>query len=189
MFTTGILGISALLFTTMLVLLELGRRRGLRQGTLREAVRGIAVVEGAIFSLLRLLAQKPDAQPRALPGGLLFRPRVDFMVAQAAENAGVGAQPGQLPQAGAERIAGRGDQVAGHQRQVRAQLVGHGDGAGQFPLAQERAQMNIAELCQPQPLKILRQVRDRHRNHGVSLTIREGETVHEVPWRSQKGLA
>lgn len=55
MFTTGILGISALLFTTMLVLLELGRRRGLRQGTLREAVRGIAVVEGAIFSLLGLL--------------------------------------------------------------------------------------------------------------------------------------
>lgn len=55
MFTFGILATSAILFLGMLLLLELGRRRGLRMAALRGQVRGIAVVEGAIFSLLGLL--------------------------------------------------------------------------------------------------------------------------------------
>jgi hypothetical protein len=67
-----------------------------------------------------------------------------------------------LPQAGVQRIAASRDQVAGHERDVGAGLVGHIDSPFQLLLAQERAQMDIRHLHKTQPVQIAGQTPHRH---------------------------
>ena len=54
------------------------------------------------------------------------------MIAQAAEDAGIGAKARQFPNGVVQRIADLGDQVAGDNGQMRLELVEHVDGAAQF---------------------------------------------------------
>ena len=53
------------------------------------------------------------------------------------------------------------DQIPGHQRQVRPGFVCHIYGARQFPFAEERAQMNVADLNHPQAMQFGRQSPNR----------------------------
>ena len=53
-----------------------------------------------------------------------------------------------------------GDHVAGHQRQMCVGLVRHRDSVRQLPLAEERTEMDIGQLHDPDPLEILGQARD-----------------------------
>ena len=98
------------------------------------------------------------SQARALLLDVILGIRVDFVIAQAPEDAGVGAQARQLPQTCIQRIAPGGDQIAGDQRQMRARLVGHIDGARQLAFAQKRAEMDVGQLNQAQAVEILGQV-------------------------------
>ena len=84
------------------------------------------------------------------------------MIAHAGEHAGIGLETRQLADAGVHRVAKFGDQVAGDDREMRAQTVGGVDHAGQFALAQKRAQMNVAEVQQAQAIEAGGKSGNRH---------------------------
>ena len=104
------------------------------------------------------------------------------------ENAGVRAQTRDLPQTSLQRIAGRGDQVAGDQRQMRAQFVGAIDHARQILLAQEGAQMDVAQVQQAQPVQAVGQIGNRnlHFAHMEIQALDERAVTHHGEWRGQQ---
>ena len=93
-----------------------------------------------------LLAQEIDAKARALRRRVVLHSRINLVVPHAAENACVGAQPGKLLQAGVQWIAAHRDQVACDHRQVGTKVLRFIDHPRQFPLIQERPQVDIAQL-------------------------------------------
>ena len=93
------------------------------------------------------------------------------MIAETAEHAGVGAKASQLAETGIQRIAGARDQIARHQRDVRARFVRHVDGGGEFAFTQERTQMDIGDLHDPQSFQIPGQIADGDRHFGNPETV------------------
>ena len=71
--------------------------------------------------------------------------------------AGIRAKPLELLNAGIERISSTADQVTRNKCHMGIGFVRHVNGARQQRLANEWAQVNVAELHKAQPLKILRQ--------------------------------
>ncbi len=113
-----------------------------------------------------LMPQKIDSDPAALLGDIVLHVRINLMITETAEHAGIGAKPSQLAEAGIQRIARAGDEIAGYQRDVRARLVRHVDGRREFALAQKRTEMNIGDLHDPQSVQILGQIRDGDGHFG-----------------------
>src|ERR1700733_13779258 len=87
--------------------------------------------------LLGLMPQKLDSDAAALCGDIILGVRINLMIAQTSENAGVGAKPSQLAETGIQGIAAPRDQISSHQRDVRPSFVGHVDGGGEFTFAEE----------------------------------------------------
>ena len=110
------------------------------------------------------------------------------MIPHASENAGVGAQAGELPQTCLQRIAPRGDQIACDQRQVRAQLVGAIDDPRQILLAQESAQMDVAQVQQAQPIQAVGEIGDGdlHFPHLEIQAFDERAVTHNRERRGQQ---
>ena len=116
--------------------------------------------------LLGLMPQKLDSDAAALLGDIVLRARINLMIAETPEHAGFGAKPGQLAETGIQRIAGARDQIAGHQRDVRARFVRHVDGDGEFAFTQKRTQVDIGDLHDPQSVQILGKIWDGDRYFG-----------------------
>ena len=76
------------------------------------------------------------------------------MVTHASENARIGLQARELADAGIQGVAARGDQVAGHQGEVRPQAIGGIHHARQVGFAEESAEVNVAQLHEPEALQI-----------------------------------
>src|SRR5258708_21062992 len=76
----------------------------------------------------------------------LFGAGVNFVVAIAAPDAKRRAQPANFVDAISERVTSAGDEVAGNNREIGAELVGHVHGAANLSARHVPAQMNITKL-------------------------------------------
>ena len=88
------------------------------------------------------------------------------MIAEAAENAGIGFECGDQAQAVVQGIAARRDQIARDQGQVRFRFVGCVNHALELRRGQKGAEMDICQLQQPQPF----QIRMQSRNLDIDFT-------------------
>jgi len=125
---------------------------------------------------LGLPAEKADSHPAGHSFGGVLHFCVPFVVAHTAENAGIGFEAGELADAGGEWIVFRGNQVAGHQRHLRTQFAARVDHPRQFGLAEKRAEVDVADLQQAQPIEIRRQAGERY----VDLAHAEIRALHQA---------
>ena len=117
---------------------------------------------------------------------VILRAGIELVIAEAAQNAGVGAKAGELIETGVERVAMHGDEVAGDQRDVRAQFIGGVHYAGKFRGAEECAQMNIADLDQAQAGEIVWQSGYGHVHFANAKigALEESSPAHYGEWRN-----
>src|SRR5262249_7188635 len=85
----------------------------------------------------------------------------DFVVSQATQNTGIGAQPCQFEDCVVQRIARLCDDVAGYDREVGTKLVGYIDYATGFADGEVWAYMEIADLRDADPFKVGVEIRKR----------------------------
>jgi hypothetical protein len=78
-------------------------------------------------------------------------------------------------QARIQGIAVCGDQITRYQNQVRTEIISRIHHLSEFSLAQERTQMNIAELHEPETLEIAVKVGDE----DVNLADAEGGSLDQ----------
>ncbi len=135
----------------------------------------------------RRSAQKRNTQPRAFPFCQILNLGVVLVIPHASENAGIRTQARDLAETSLQRIAARGNQVAGNQRQVRAQLVGAVDHASQILLAQESAQMDVTQVQEAQSIQARREIGDRDFDlaHVEIKTLDERPVAHQGERRGQ----
>ena len=118
---------------------------------------GLAEAQGP-----RGATQEGDTRARGGGCGVVLHFGKMLVIPHAGDHAGVGLDARQLADAGVDRVAGGGDQVAGDGRQMRAQPVGGVDYARQLGLAQKRAQVNVAEVQQAQAVEVGGKSGNRH---------------------------
>src|SRR5205085_1136116 len=111
---------------------------------------------------LRFITQESDAKAGAHCRSRPQRARIDFVIAETPDHARIGTQSRKLPDALVQGILVAGDQVASHKREVGLRTVCHVDGASKFAFSQERAQVDITELYQPQTVEVFIQTRYRN---------------------------
>jgi hypothetical protein len=110
---------------------------------------------------VRFAAQEPDSQARSSPLRVVLASRRDLVVSKTAQDAGFRLEPGQPVETRVQGIAPARNQVAGDQGDVRACIVGHVDDVVQIRFREKRAQVDVAELDQADPVEILGQPGDR----------------------------
>ncbi len=106
------------------------------------------------------LAQQLHAKSLKKFRGSRFRSRVDFMVAVASPDAQRRAQPRKFGDAIFQRVGPAGHKIAGDDRQVAAQFIGHADSAAHLRDRHVRPDMNIAQLRDPHAVERRRKIRD-----------------------------
>ena len=90
--------------------------------------------------------------------GFLFDLCMSLVIAHAGEDAAIRSKPGNLTDGGFEGIAAPGDEIAGDDGQVRVQAVGQVDHSSEIGFAEERSEVNIAEVQQAESRQIRREI-------------------------------
>ncbi len=109
-------------------------------------------------------AQQPHSLFAEEAFRVVFHSRIDFVIAIASPNAERRTQPAQLGDAGVERIAFAADEVSRHKRNVRLQVVSHGNSARDFVRRHVVANVDVAELSDAQAVELRRKIGDGHIN-------------------------
>src|SRR5712692_3982525 len=78
--------------------------------------------------------------------GFVFRTRVDFVVAVATPNAERSVKTANFVDAIGDVIAGAGDEIAGNDGEIGAEIIGHIHGAAHLLAGHVTAEMNVADL-------------------------------------------
>src|SRR5579859_2783265 len=118
----------------------------------------------------------------------IFGARVDFVVAVAAEIAKRSAEIADFVDAIFQRIGGPGYEIAGHYRQIGAQLIGHVHRAAYIGAAHVAAEVNVAELSDLHAVEGWRQVGGRDLDPAnVVIQALGGKTVHYAEKRGSAG--
>lgn len=135
-----------------------------------------------------LLTQQSHSVLREKYLRFFFRASVNFVIAVAAPNAERGAKPAHFINAIGDRVAGACDEVAGCESEVRAQIVGHIDGATDLQARHVTTQMDVADLDDLHALEPGGQI--GYRDFYFADLIVEalgGKTVHRGQKRSGTG--
>jgi hypothetical protein len=80
------------------------------------------------------------------------------MIAEATENAAIGAQTGQLAKTVIQRILRSGDEIASDQSEMGTRLIGHIHGSSKLAFVEKRTEMNVGQLRDSQTIEFLRQI-------------------------------
>src|SRR5262249_51358503 len=110
---------------------------------------------------LRRSAQETDSVTSGGLLGIILRMRVALVVTHAAEHSRIGLQAPELADASIEWIALKRDQVTSHHSELRPEFQRCINHARELRLAQESAQVDIAELQHSQAVEVVRQTRRR----------------------------
>src|SRR5262249_5205158 len=131
------------------------------------------------------LAEQFHAGLRIEIAGFIFDARVNLVVAIAAPSAERSAQIANFLDAVGDGIPGASDEVAGDDREVRSEIVGHVHGAAYLSARHVSAQMDVAELDDLHAVQSGRQIGNGNFDAANLIVQAFGsETIHGSEERS-----